>query len=701
MTFRVGFFVLLVLLGCGGSGGEGSGTQDASENLDLDTGGRRDTMHKTDDAWQQIDDVSLHPDFANEPADVSSGGEGDAPPFDTVEGQGVYPLFKPWSDAFFDMPYPSDARRKEDGSLDLSGFPNPNEVPLLDELIRIVTSFVDGYSPNQVIYFAFSGEIATDSFASSPFLRGDAQDPVQLIDVTVGEDFGSRIPILVRFMKEKGVYVPGNLLAIRPVWGVTLKEGHTYAALVTDMVTAKDKSPLAKPKAFLGALDGTLTGFPGLVQSLRPLLKLFEQESGLGERTVVATVFTVGHPRGELQKIRDYLETQAPPILLDIELVSTDGDSCVYEGHYLAPNFLKGTPPYLQDGYFEFDESGEPVIQFQETITFALTTPRFADMPASGWPIVLHSHGTGGDYESFLGNPGSYLSRQGLAVIGINQPLHGDRVNPPLSAYELALYSFNFLNPYAGRTVQRQSIVDNISLVRLVRSGGLRIPRDVSCAGRVERFDPNNILFFGHSQGGITGAMFFGIETRVKGGVLSGAGGALSLTLMHRKDVVDFEEVVRGFLGIDDPKELSEDHPAVMLVQMAFDATDPINYGAFWFDFNRQKLDEHPRNVLMTEGLKDEQTPPPCSEALASAGGLPLIAPYVHMPLGHLAKGVGTVSLPVSGNIVLPDGSRVTGALAQFAYGDHFVIFYDADARRFYETFLNSLAYKTIATISD
>jgi predicted esterase len=387
--------------------------------------------------------------------------------------------------------------------------------------------------------------------------------------------------------------------------------------------------------------------------------------------------------------------------LLDIELASTDSDSCVYEGHYLAPNFLKGTPPYPQDGYFEFDESGEPVIQFQETMTFALTTPRSMQMPAGGWPITLHSHGTGGDYESFLGNPGTYLSEQGLAIIGINQPLHGDRVNPPLSDYELSLYSFNFLNPTAGRTVQRQSIIDNISLVRLIRSGGLRIPADVSCANREERFDPENILFFGHSQGGITGAMFFGIETRVKGGVLSGAGGALSLTLMHRKDVVDFEALVRGFLGIDDPSELSEDHPAVMLVQMAFDATDPINYGAFWFDFNRQKLDEHPRNVLMTEGLKDEETPPPCNEALASAGALPLIVPFVHMPLGHLAKGVGTVSLPVSGNIVLPDGSRITAALAQFAQGDHFVIFQDMDARAYYTSFLHTLAYEGMATISE
>ena len=694
MKRSLALLVVLLLFKCGGEESGIVGAEDTPKDSSSDTIEGWDIVPKSDDA-------SSYPDSANDQYEVASSGETDAFQMDIVEEQGVHPLFKPWSNAFFDMPYPSDARRTNDGRLNLSNFPNPNEVPLLDELIRIVSSSVDGYSPNQVIYFAFSEEISTQSFTSHAYLHGDAQDPVQLVDVTTGPDFGERVPIVVRYIKEKGVYVPGNLMAIRPVWGVTLKEGHTYAALVTDRVTAIDGSPLVKPKAFLEALDGTLTGFPQLVDSLTPLSKLFEDESGLRERTVAATVFTVGHPRKELQRIRDYLETLPAPVLLDIELVSTDSDSCIYEGHYLAPNFLKGTPPYLEDGYFEFDASGDPVVQYQEVMTFALTTPNLVSMPAEGWPIVLHSHGTWGDYRSFLGNPGGYLSREGLAVIGVNQPLHGDRVNPPLSEYELSLYSFNFLNPTAGRTVQRQSIVDNISLVRLIRSGNLEIPANVSCSNRIERFDPNNILFFGHSQGGITGAMFFAVETRVKGGVLSGAGGALSLALMHRKDIVDFEELVRAFLGIDDPNELSDCHPAVMLVQMAFDATDPINYAPFWFDFNRQNLDEHPRNVLMTEGLKDEETPPQCSEALASAGSLPLIVPYSHMPLGHLAKGIGTVTLPVSGNIVLSDGIRVTGALAQFADGDHFVIFYDADARAFYTSFLHSLAYEADAVISD
>ncbi len=111
-------------------------------------------------------------------------------------------------------------------------------------------------------------------------------------------------------------------------------------------------------------------------------------------------------------------------------------------------------PPYARDGgAIEVDSSGDPVIQRMEALRFAVSVPR-GTMPAAGWPIVLYAHGTGGDYRSFIDNETALvLAAQGLAVISIDQPLHGTRA-PPGSATEDAF--FNYQNPIAGRDHVRQ-----------------------------------------------------------------------------------------------------------------------------------------------------------------------------------------------------------------------------------------------------
>ena len=78
---------------------------------------------------------------------------------------------------------------------------------------------------------------------------------------------------------------------------------------------------------------------------------------------------------------------------------------------------------------------------------FALTVPA-GPVPATGWPIAIYSHGTGGDYASFIDDGTALgLAREGIAVISTDQVLHGPRNpggNPELDF-------FNFGNPYAAR----------------------------------------------------------------------------------------------------------------------------------------------------------------------------------------------------------------------------------------------------------
>ncbi|NOZ01747.1 MAG: hypothetical protein GXP54_07645, partial [Deltaproteobacteria bacterium] len=435
----------LMLLGCGGGGGLGGGEL---------------------------------PDAQTSPDGIIDTGKPDLPPSSTQ------PVFDPVSDDFYALPFPSNTYLNAVGSLELWNFPNPANVGVLDYVLGIAEDELDGFSVEQVVYFPFDGGLDTSGLPAT-WIPADKDMAVQIVDVTDGPDYGDRLPLIWEYRADEGMYIAGDTLMVRPLLGYTLKEGHTYAAFVTSDLRGADGGSVEAAPYFQDALAGTLEGDDGLVQSLVPLKTLLDQSPDLASRVVTGTVFTVGNPSSELVRIREYLTNEAaPPELVEgsvnhalVEGVVETSFS-IYEGQYTAPNFLKGTPPYDEEGGFEFDESGAPVVQFEEKMTFALSVPRNQEMPANGWPIVIYSHGTGGDYHSFIKNPGINLNHEGLAVIGINQPLHGDRVNPPLDKSVLELYSFNFLNIEAGRTVQRQSVPDNISLMRMIEAGNLVIPKD-------------------------------------------------------------------------------------------------------------------------------------------------------------------------------------------------------------------------------
>lgn len=665
----------LLMAGCGGGGGEGG----ADNTVPMDAF-----------------DGTVVPD----PGKDASGQETTP----TV----VMPVFDPAQDDYFALPFPGDQRFEADGTLDLADFPNPANVGLLDTVLGVAEDVLDGFSVVQVAYFPFDGPLDTSGLPDT-WVPGDPSMALQMVDVTEGSTYGDRIPLTWEFRADEGLYYAANTLMIRPLWGYVLEEGHTYAALATSDLQGEDGGVVEPAPAFLEALDGTLTGHDDLVTSLAPLKALMDEEPELSGRVVTGTVFTVGTPSAELRRIREFLWTSADPPEMDPDTLSykeaiTDISFYKYYGRYTAPNFLEGTPPYDEKGGFVFDAGGNPVVQAQESLQYALIIPKKMDMPPDGWPIVIYSHGTGGSFQSFINNPGINLAKEGLAVIGINQPLHGDRADPPLPKDILELYSFNFINVYAGRTVQRQSVPDNVSLLRMIEAGNLVVPKAISGADREEKFDPDRVLFFGHSQGGLTGGMLFGVEDHLDGGVISGAGGGMPMTLVLRKDPIDLKVFVGEALEIDDPTEMTEFHPVLTVLQMLVDATDPIAYGGSWFDFDATDPLAGPRNVMMTEGMKDMQTPSATAEALASAAGIPLLKPFLHNPDGMKAMGISPLDLPVSQNIDAADGSKATGFLAQFdtdkPEDGHFVVFDSNVAQDYYREFMRTLAYDGVAKVS-
>jgi predicted esterase len=324
-------------------------------------------------------------------------------------------------------------------------------------------------------------------------------------------------------------------------------------------------------------------------------------------------------------------------------------------------------------------------------------------MPEEGYPIVLYAHGTGGDYRSYAdGDYAKTMADKCVAMMGVDQIFHGTRPGAPADETEGSLLFFNFQNVDAARTNGRQSAIDEVQRARLFTEARATIPANVSLTGTEIRFDPSKVLFFGHSQGGLNGPLYLALDDSARGGVLSGSGTVIQITLLEKTapppSIADLVATVFLALLPEEREELDLFHPALMVAQSLTDAIDPINYAHLTV---REPLPgQRPKSILMTEGIApdgsgDSYTPPKGTEAQAIAMGLPLQLPATR-PYPQLAYGAPpAIEIPaagLSGNLA---GGAASGVLAQWAPGEddgHFVVFEIAAARAQVAEFLRRLA---------
>jgi hypothetical protein len=296
---------------------------------------------------------------------------------------------------------------------------------------------------------------------------------------------------------------------------------------------------------------------------------------------------------------------------------------------------------------------------------------------------VLYAHGTGGDYESFIGDgTATRLAAAGLACVSIDQVLHGPR-NTQVSP-EMAF--FNYQNPYAARDNTLQGALDDFQLVRLVLGFDFTDPGP---SARAIRFDPDSVMFFGHSQGSLTGIPFVAHEPTIRAAVFSGAGGLLYQALLQKTVPIDVPGLLRLFIR-DEP--LDRFHPIINLLQAFFERADSAAYAHMLV-----RGGDAPTSVFLSEGLIDRYTPVESLEALAAAIGVDVVGPVLREVPGLAELGGEVVEAPLTGN---RDGA--TAALVQYeqATGSdgHFVGFEVPAAELQSIEFLRTMAADGAAT---
>ncbi len=606
-------------------------------------------------------------------------------------------------------PFPTNTRMAADGALDLSGFPATRDgsapSDLLAGYLTYAGAHLHGWSIQPTIYVQFDQPL--DPAAFGPPTAQPTQDKLFLMDVTpASPEYGTLIPLTTTVSgTQRGMFLAPNLLMAQPIWGRPLLQNTTYAFVVRRGVKDLAGKPLGLPPTLqvvlavqAGAKVLVDAATAKLSQSLAPLFAAMTA----GKITVApldiaaATVFTTGAPTVELQQMAAWVRAKADtaPAFGFETIDSKNPDFVLASAHYYAPNFQQGTCPYTTqgEGGFALAADGSPTVQRTEEMRVSLVLPKKPLLINGKVPVVQSAHGTGGDWLSDVdGGPqviATLLAKQGLAVVSIDQPLHGIRCAPvTLTADALDIDTFNFFNISAGLSGFRQSALDTVFLTRLLREAKLDVPAGIAAGGDAVAFTTDVIGFIGHSQGGLSGALAAAVEPNIRAFVLSGAGAGLSLTVVERVYPVDFPTLLTNLLSLD-PGELSEFHPAVSLVQMMADITDPLAYAHLtWV----RDAGVRPPDVMLTAGLYDQDTPHLTAEALAASLGLDILAPSVHLDealqLGKSQLLPGPISANHSAN-----GFNVTAGLTQWGgkSDDHFIIFDEPKLAAMYAHFLET-----------
>lgn len=593
----------------------------------------------------------------------------------TEAPSGPTPTYAPDGEDFWRTPWPSDTRRDPDGTISLEGFPNPYATPLLVDYAAFAEGF-DGFGTNAPIYVPFQEPVDPLRLPTPWESLHDPEASVLLVDVDpTSPGYGGRTPVQwdVRDLPDSA-YLPDHLLAVSPVPGFPLRPSTRHALVVTTRAAslAPDFDAVWEPdhpdhRAYADLLD-TL-----------PLL-------GLSPRDVaIAAPFTTRDPLDELSRIAWFVRERLalPDLDLDLEFVASFDRYHSYRSHYPGPVFTHGERPYNEEGGgFRWEEDGTPILHSWDDMRLAVCTPKdLSHPPPTGWPVVIFQHGTGGDYRGFCDDDdalevANQFGATGVIGLGIDQPLHGPRGNGGDLAH------FNLMNPESGVTNFRQGAIDALYLAHALhdRAWTLRTPEGVEVP-----LDPDRVQFMGHSQGGLTGALaapFFGGD--VDALMLSGAGGVLAITVVVRKDIVDFEELIAGILRLPADEPLTTFHPVLGLVQTAAEVTDPVNYLPYAFAERGDWDFQSPTPVLLTSGTLDAATPYETALALAAAGRLPMLSPQITEAVALDLRGLPPERNPLSGNAVAWDGTPVSAAFSQWRDGSHWVVFERPDAAELY-----------------
>lgn len=577
------------------------------------------------------------------------------------------------SESFFDSPWPSDDRRLASGLPDLDGYPTFGSTvaqPIVAGWARRLGLMAQGFGNNTAAYFRFEGPLSLPDAT-----LGEAGDPVLLIDMETGE----RLPLTLRFVEDPlgDPYWAPNTLAFAPTIGHPPRSGATLAAVVMRSAGARAPSGYALPAGVEAALalsgvsgeaavatvytvqdvtdqlqqlmadvDARLGAEPdwGLPSIKRVVQLEFKQgTTASGEATTqcVATFedgSTDTTELGPLEENGDHivdLGEDWPMVVyqLSVPLLNYSG---LDDRPYMRPGFGTLQDADRDSGWIDFAGGLLTAVPDTEWVRVTLSLPKGPDGNAiTGAPLVIWDHGTGGQaWEPVQRRNGldrgkelsQRLQEAGVAILGHDAPLYGQRYPLIDEGYGDMLGFYNIVNLPAFRDNQRQVAVESHTLYRFVETA----LNDWLPAGSV---DPNTVWRGGHSMGSVTANLGLAADPdRWQRAFLSGTGGVFAHYFLDTGLISDFDPALLASLfalfGAEAPETITAPaalgaalglpeeawsridrlHPAITLFQWTMDPSDPMAVAR-----------DEALPVHLFLGVGDRQVPNFTSEALEEA----------------------------------------------------------------------------------
>lgn len=567
-----------------------------------------------------------------------------------VEKVVVTPVFDLEGDGFYDVMWPSDLRTR-DGLVDLTTFPVSN---LVVRIFKKEIETIEGFSHTPIVYALLDQPLGFSKMPKVPETL-EPTGAVQLIEL--GEGCGTRVPVEVDVDATGDDFIPANTMRASPLPGFVLKPSTPYALIVL-----KDFHPevrVERPEGFEAALTNP---------AYEPMVSCLEGAGVAVDDVAIGTVFTTQDAVREMRAIAaavlDEAQVQDPVITewraTPPETYQAPAGMVVYDGLIEMPIFQKGSPPYTAEGGFVFGGEGEPEVQRYEAAPFSVAMP--SEPKLDPMPVLVFVDGTGAKHFSHLRHDViRNMIAAGFAVVNFVPQFHEPRGDYDYD--DIVTFSFNYLNPPAGRSVFRQQAAETIYLTRAIRGvlGGLE---------GVPALDTQRLLYGGHSQGALAGSIVAGVSDAFYAYGLNGLGAYISSTIVFRKDYTDLEKVLRDAVKVE--RSLDMKHPVVHLAQLGSDVVDPLNYAPYWTGTPGENAGSH---VFVINGGMDPTSPRPGISALTIAADMAMIDEAGWMPDIYGIWGGMTFPTPFGTNRTSAGGQEVVSATYLVTASGHFTIF--------------------------
>ncbi len=624
---------------------------------------------------------------------------------------------------FYNFPFPSDLRLK-DGSPDLSGYPNPSNNILLQDLMPLGSARTL-YATTSASYFQFSAELGKRD--ENDLIAADKTSPILLVDIDPNSpEFARLIPTVARTMADDD-YLPPNVLAVAPRPGFILRGNGRYAMVIMKSLGDAQGNDLDIPKALQMLAAGETPEGAWGVQARELYTPLWTALDMIGvdkEQVAAATVYSTGDVVAELAELSDAVRTQYTLSLDNIAVDPDDGDHerfCELIGTVSFPQFQTGTPPFNGSGtgVFEYDASGGLVLQRMEEAGFVISLPK-GEMPIGGYPLAMYFHGSGGLYEQVIDRgrvvaegetptkgegPAFVLAPHGFAMVGSAHPVNpqrlpGAKATEYLNLNNLSTLPFTFSQGAIEQRLLLDALLD-LELSDAMLSGCTDM---VLPSGETSfHFAEDKVVAMGQSMGGMYTNIIGAIEPRIRAVVPTGAGGLWHYFILETELVPD----AKGFLSVifrTPEEEFTFLHPTLQLLGMAWEVAEPMVYMP---RLAKDPLPGHPaRPIYEPAGKGDSYFPTSIYDAAALSYGNQQAGDSIWDSMQDalaLDSLDGFIDYPVSSNLESTMGESYTGVVVQYEgdgiYDPH-SIFAQLDAvKHQYGCFFESFIATGIATI--